>query len=485
MDTPASGSRAQRTALPELPELGACIEGRYTLGRVIGLGGMACVYEAQHEALDKTVAVKVLLPQFAGEDSAGAARFLTEARAASKIRHPGVVELSDFGHTDEGLPYFVMECLDGDALDVVLEARGALPVEEALQLIEQVLEVLSVAHDAGVIHRDIKPGNCMLTSDGLKLLDFGIAQVRDAEPASRLTGEGNAIGTPHYMAPEQALGKRVDARADLYTCGILLFELLTGGPPFDNGSPVTLMTRHITEPPPPLPPEDIDTSPIPLAVRLAVERALAKSPDDRFSTAEDFRIALRQAPVPVAVAAPYRTKIAFLIGALVLGGVGIGGLMARSSLMERRSPSRVSAMVGTVPSPAAETLTPAPARPEPEPAPVVPQAVLSKLDLGTQEVPPVAATPRKRAARKPKLQAQLETLISPCSSFGSPGGQPLRLSVQVADDGELSSAIVNPPYAGTPLGQCAARSLNDGSVRAPASAMVFRGSLRLRSEGSE
>lgn len=475
---PSSGPRVQRTALPELPELGSCVEGRYTLRQIIGLGGMACVYEAQHEALDKTVAVKVLLPQFAGKDSAGAARFLTEARAASKIRHRGVVELSDFGHTDEGLPYFVMECLDGDPLDVVLQDRGALPLEEALALIEQILDVLSVAHDAGVIHRDIKPGNCMLTSEGLKLLDFGIAQVRDAEPASRLTGEGNAIGTPHYMAPEQALGKRVDARADLYTCAILLFELLTGAPPFDNGSPVTLLTRHITEPAPPLPPRDIDSSLIPDAVRLAVERALAKSPDDRFSTAQEFRTALRQAPPSVAAAAPHRTKVAFLVGALVLGGVGIGGLIARPS------PSRASAMLDELPSLAPAPSTPIPAPPKPEPTPFVPQAALPKLDIGADEEPP-APRPRKRAARKPKLQGQLESLIAPCSSFGSPGGQPLRLSVQVAQDGELSSAIVNPPYAGTPLGRCAARSLNDGSVRPPAAAMVFRGSLRLRSEGSE
>lgn len=470
----------QRTALPELPELGSCVEGRYTLRRVIGLGGMACVYEAQHEALDKTVAVKVLLPQFAGKDSAGAARFLTEARAASKIRHRGVVELSDFGHTDEGLPYFVMECLSGDPLDVVLQARGALPVEEALQLIEQVLDVLSVAHDAGVIHRDIKPGNCMLTAEGLKLLDFGIAQVRDAEPADRLTGEGNAIGTPHYMAPEQALGKRVDARADLYTCGILLFELLTGAPPFDNGSPVTLLTRHITEPAPPLPSRDIDASVIPDAVRLAVERALTKSPDDRFSTAQEFRTALRLGPPPVAAPAPDRTKIAFLLGALVLGGVLIGGLMAQPN------PSSASVMLDELPSPAPGPSVPVSAPVEPPTIPLVPQSVvLPKLDVGTSEETPPAPTPRKRAPRKPKLQRQLERLISPCSSFGSPGGQPLGLSVQVAQDGELSSAIVDPPYAGTPLGRCAARSLNDGSVRAPAAAMVFRGRLRLRSEGSE
>lgn len=472
---------AQRTALAELPELGSCIDGRYTLRTVIGLGGMACVFEARHEALDKTVAVKVLLPRFAGKDSEGAARFLTEARAASKIKHPGVVELSDFGHTEDGLPYFVMECLDGDPLDVVLATRGALPVEESVQLIEQVLDVLSVAHDAGVIHRDIKPGNCMLTPDGLKLLDFGIAQVRETEHANRLTGEGNAIGTPHYMAPEQALGKRVDARADLYTCAVLLFELLCGAPPFDNATPVTLMARHITEAPPPLPAKDINDTPIPTAVGLAVQRALAKNPDDRYSTAQEFRAALRQKPA----AAPTKTvgpaTLGALAGALILVGVGLGAFMAKPTLS---NPSvmtlslRVPTAVETPPSPAVEP-------PTPKPAPVTP---LAAAPVAESEADSTAPTPRRRRKPKPKpkLRSQLEKLISSCGSFGSPGGQPLNLSVQVAQDGELSSTIVDPPYAGTPLGRCAAQSLNAGRVRAPASAMVFRGSLRLRtdSEGS-
>lgn len=483
METPASRMLAQRTAQAELPELGSCIDGRYTLRTVIGLGGMACVFEARHEALDKTVAVKVLLPRFAGKDSEGAARFLTEARAASKIKHPGVVELSDFGHTDDGLPYFVMECLEGDPLDVVLANRGALSVEEAVQLIEEVLDVLSVAHDAGVIHRDIKPSNCMLTPDGVKLLDFGIAQVRETEHANRLTGEGNAIGTPHYMAPEQALGKRVDARADLYTCAILLFELLTGAPPFDNATPVTLMARHITETAPPLPSNDVNGSPIPAAVASAVQRALAKNPDDRYSTAREFRAALRASP-PAAVTAPRRTTLGVLVAALVLAGVGVGALMARPS------PSEVSAMMTRLRAPdlVQPTLPPAALPPAPEPAPAEALIATPKPEAVAVEThePAPTAKPRRKRKQEPKLKSQLERLISSCGSFGSPGGQPLSLSVQVAQDGELSSTIVDPPYAGTPLGQCAARSLNAGSVRAPASAMVFRGSLRLRtdSEGS-
>lgn len=485
METLSSPSAMQRGAQAELPELGTCIDGRYTLRTVIGLGGMACVFEARHEALDKTVAVKVLLPRFAGKDSEGAARFLTEARAASKINHPGVVELSDFGHTDDGLPYFVMECLEGSPLDVVLETRGALPVEEAVQLVEQILDVLSAAHAAGVIHRDIKPGNCMVTPDGLKLLDFGIAQVRETEHASRLTAEGNAIGTPHYMAPEQALGKRVDARADLYACAILLFEVLTGAPPFDNATPVTLMARHITESAPDLPEKDMHGSLIPAAVRSAVERALAKNPEDRYATAEDFRAALRRTP-PAPATSSHRiaTVAGLLVGALVLAGIGVGARLAQPP------PSKAAAMVSSLraqphpvpPQPAlAQPPTVEPTQePAPEPPPPAPALAAPLASSPAPHEEPVP-TPKKRRKRTPNLQGQLEALISACSSFGSPGGQPLKLSVQVALDGQLSSTIVAPPYAGTPLGRCAARSLNAGSVRAPDVPTAFRGALRLRS----
>src|SRR5688572_15931949 len=212
---------------------GSMLSNKYQLLRRRGVGGMGNVYEARNTLIDRKVAIKVLHRIAAGK-VAGARRFHREAIAAARTRHPNIVDVYDMGHTPDGRPYLVMELLEGEDLHAVLGHSRRLFVEISLAIIDQVLAGLGAAHRAGIVHRDLKPENVFLTEDQedcprVKLLDFGAAQLDDADGSrSRLTREGAVVGTPWYMAPEQAVGRPVDHRADLYAAGVLLFEMLSG-----------------------------------------------------------------------------------------------------------------------------------------------------------------------------------------------------------------------------------------------------------------
>ena len=268
------------------------IGGRFRVVQLIGKGGMGSVYEARHLSLPRTYAIKILLADLA-TDAGFIERFRREAIAMSKIDHPNVIRITDYGETGDGSVYLVMEFLEGDGLDDVLSRRGKLPVERALTILAQVSDALEVAHQEGVIHRDLKPENILLTSrhgrkDFVKLLDFGIAKVRTPEfDGTPLTIQGEVFGTAEYMSPEQATGKPQDGRSDIYALGCLLYELLTGEPPF-LGSAVEVLRSHVfTDPQPPssrmpggrLMPE-LDT---------LVMRCLAKEPADRYQTCAELR----------------------------------------------------------------------------------------------------------------------------------------------------------------------------------------------------
>ncbi|MDQ3812052.1 MAG: serine/threonine protein kinase [Chloroflexota bacterium] len=252
----------------------------YTLLEPIGSGGMAIVYRARQETLDRIVAVKVLSDNLAmsGEFIE---RFRREARTAASMRHPNVITVHDFGQDERGVPYLVVEYVEGATLADLMD-RGLDDVRVP-NLLEQVAAGLDYAHSRGVIHRDVKPGNVLLTEDGRCVLaDFGLAWIREG---AHLTMTGGVIGTPEYMSPEQASGDRVDHRTDVYALGVMLFEMLTGERPFTAADPLGVLLKHVQAPVPSVRSLRPD---LPDAVDRVVGRALAKDPNERYQSAGEL-----------------------------------------------------------------------------------------------------------------------------------------------------------------------------------------------------
>lgn len=274
------------------------LAGRYRVDELIGRGGMASVYRGYDTTLDRVVALKILRRELA-EDSAFRTRFRQEAQSASRMAHPAVVRVYDAGEDTvvgpDGAarpePFIVMELVHGRTLQAIL-ASDPLAPDQAVRYVDGILEALQYSHRAGVVHRDIKPGNVMVTDSGrVKVMDFGIA--RAASDSSSTVAETSAIlGTAAYFSPEQAKGEPVDARADLYSTGVVLYELLTGRPPFRGESPVAVAYQHVSEAP--VPPGELAPD-VPPALDAVVLRALAKDPYQRFQDASSFRDALREA----------------------------------------------------------------------------------------------------------------------------------------------------------------------------------------------
>lgn len=283
--------------------IGAVLAGKYEILKKIGEGGMGSVYIANQKPFDRRVAVKVLLSKLA-EDEIAVKRFEQEARAISRMQHPNTVTVYDFGRVeDDGGDrgerlYIVMEYLKGSTLTQVLRKEGALPGPRASRIMRQVCASLADAHGAGIIHRDLKPDNIFLCElggekDWVKVLDFGVAKLADSEVAGTLTQTGMIFGTPKYMSPEQAEGKPIDYRADIYALGVVLYELLTGKPPFVADTPVGLLLKHITEPPPPFR-EAAQARDIDPHLEAIVMRALEKHPDRRQQQVTELALDLEQ-----------------------------------------------------------------------------------------------------------------------------------------------------------------------------------------------
>jgi serine/threonine-protein kinase len=255
-------------------------DGRYRIVRKLGSGGMADVYLAEDEELGRRIAIKILNDRHANDESF-VERFRREAKNAAGLSHPNIVAIYDRGEA-EGTYYIAMEYLDGRSLKELVVARGPLPISDAIDATRQVLAALRFAHRKGVVHRDIKPHNVMADADGrLKVTDFGIARAG----VSQMTEAGSIIGTAQYLSPEQARGAPVDQRSDLYSVGIVLYEMLTGTTPFSGETPVEIAMKHLSDPPRPPSLERPDISP---DLDMVVLRALAKSPEDRFQTAEEM-----------------------------------------------------------------------------------------------------------------------------------------------------------------------------------------------------
>ena len=290
--------------------------GNYNLGQILGRGGMGTVYSGEHVYIGKRVAVKVLHAKFARYEDA-VKRFLREARAASSINHPNIVDVTDFGPMPDGGVYFVMEYLEGTSLEDLIEKSGAIPLHRALNVANQMAFALAAAHDKGIIHRDLKPDNIMLIQrpgrralvkkltsetgteqfiveqenvyDYVKILDFGIAKVLTPdENGPKQTLAGAVFGTPEYMAPEAARGEEVDLRADVYSCGVILFDMLTGRPPFEAQAAAEVLAMQINQEPP-RPREVAPHLEITRAAEELILTSMAKDPDVRFQDMDEFR----------------------------------------------------------------------------------------------------------------------------------------------------------------------------------------------------
>lgn len=296
---------------PGDPLIGETLAGKYLVEELIKRGGMGAVYRGKHVLMDKRVAIKVLRPSLAVDDHV-VARFSREAKAASRISHPHAVNVTDFGESENGVVFLVMEYLEGQTLKEHIKSHGQMSLEQVAEIVRQVAGALDVAHEQGVVHRDLKTDNIMISqTNGIewaKVLDFGIAKIQQPEGTRdiEITAANLVIGTPQYMSPEQcSQSGPIDARSDVYSLGIITYEMLAGRVPFTGESPTVIMMKQVQDEPPSI----LEARPdLPADVGEILSRALAKKPEDRFQSAGELSRALldlaAEIEVPVVAGAP-------------------------------------------------------------------------------------------------------------------------------------------------------------------------------------
>ncbi len=340
---------------------GELIAGRYELVELAGTGGMSSVYRAHDQLLERDVALKVLHSHF-GEDDEYVERFRREARSVAKLSHPHIVTVIDRGE-DEGRQYIVFEYIDGENLKQLIERTGPLPTRRAVELAITIADALAFAHENGLVHRDVKPQNVLLSPDGdVKVTDFGIARSLDVEHG--VTQTGTVLGTSNYLSPEQAGGKTTTPSSDIYSLGVVVYELLTAEVPFPGENFVAIAMKHINEPAPDV---LIKRPDVPLRLAAAVDRALAKDPAERFPTMGEFEAELRRCltdldtpdaeptlivPSPVVKrsrpqrvrAVRSRTPLYALLGLLAVAAI-VAGVLAQGG--SKHTPTAAGAAGGT------------------------------------------------------------------------------------------------------------------------------------------
>lgn len=296
-------------------------DGRYTVGQMIGTGGMADVYLGLDTRLNREVAIKVLRRDLA-KDPAFVARFRKEALAAGGLNHPGIVAVYDSGEENNS-PYIVMELVSGQTLRQKLQA-GQLPLSTSLEIIKGILQALDYSHNKGIIHRDIKPSNIMITDSGdIKVMDFGIARATD-DIGATLTNTWNVVGTAQYLSPEQATGEMADGRSDLYSLGCLMYELLTGQPPFTGDTPVSVAYQHVSSP---LTPASQINPTLDLNLDRMLEVVLAKDPNNRYQDAiamlEDLEHVIKGEPVTTKIKKIFPRRKLFTSLTVIAAGIAL------------------------------------------------------------------------------------------------------------------------------------------------------------------
>ncbi|XXX73603.1 protein kinase [Sorangium sp. So ce134] len=399
--------------------LGRKVAGRFTITRFLGEGGMASVFIAERDAEPRRVAIKIMNPEFTA-DRAFVRRFQREAKAAARVKHPNSVKIFEYG-IEGALSYIVMELLSGDDLYVLLERHGAIGQARAVRILSEVCEALAVAHEMGVVHRDLKPENIMVVPDPthphgerVKVLDFGIAKILDtassgdepelnADPLSVVTRAGTFVGTPAYMSPEQCGLLSVDQRADLYTCGVLLFQLVTGRLPFEGETPLHTATLHIHAPVPA--PSSFAPGIDPRLAALIV-KALAKQPADRHQTARELGYGLHT-----------------LLADLPDTAVGLGPISRRqpSSMLSRDMPQLRGPLSSLPPLTSLPSSTSVPVS-GPEPRPEV--SIESARTLVSGGAGPEAGAPPPVLLHAPALE--LPPTVDPPGVYPSLGAEPQR-----------------------------------------------------------
>ncbi len=409
-------ARRSMTAPPGMPSLeeeepplvpGTVLADRYRIHELLGRGGMGAVYRAEHLALGNPVAVKVLRGSH-GTHPDIVRRFQREAVAASQIRHPGIVGVTDFGRTEDGRFYLAMELVEGETLARRLARLGPLGPPQAIAMVSALAEALGAAHARGIYHRDIKPENVMLAGDGtVKLADFGIARLAEGPRDARETAAGLIFGTPHYMSPEQAAGQRQDGRSDVHALGVLLFELLTGTPPYVGASATHVLAAVLLTPVPRLPAQGPHGAISPSLADL-VARMMAKDPANRPATMPEVVAALEAVRTGQALPAPPpRTRLT----GRVLGAAVVAAGAAALLLSWR----------GTHPptAPLTEHAPPAPVTASP-PAPAVAPSPPESAPAAAAEAPPARPQRPERAAPVP-----VELRSTPPGARVSLHGRPL------------------------------------------------------------
>jgi eukaryotic-like serine/threonine-protein kinase len=382
------------------PHVGKLLDGKYRLDAFLSQGGMGAVYKATHVMLDKRVAVKLIKPELVTSPEV-VRRFQREARAASNLNHPNIVAVYDLGQADDGTLYIAMEYIDGPSLKDVIRRTGPMPVARITAILRQVAGALALAHAHNIIHRDLKPHNVMLARGAAgqeipKLLDFGIAKTFE-EGGTQLTQTGFALGTPQYMAPEQAQGQEVTAQSDLYSLGVMLYEMLVGEVPFDAPTTAAILIKQLTEEPQP-PSRRKPEAKVSPALEAIAMRCLAKEPAQRFASAEAFVEALAGADRDTRTAADAPTRVfaapAAPPPAPVPGrdATTAGGPVA-AAVPSQAAPGGAAATTMGAPAAASPPIPPPAPAPVPDRMVTAPPVLAVQANDGTRPTVPGAAVP--------------------------------------------------------------------------------------------